>query len=419
MATRSSSEPAKHGAVLLGLGWFLCSLFFFYAFVHRNAPSVMVEDLMRDFAVGGAILGNLSAFYFYAYAGSQVPVGVLIDRFGPRRMISGAVAVAALGSVVFALADQLWLANIGRLLIGFGCAFSFAGALNYAAIWLPTRHFAALGGGAQAMGVLGGIVGQAPLGVAIEHFGWRPTTLALAVAGLALALACAVVLRDKPRRATGVDDHHGLLAGLKIAAVQPQTWLCALFGFSMTSTMLTFGSLWGVPFFERAHNLSTVDAAKLASVLLIGWGIGAPLIGWISDRLQRRRLMMSIGGMLSILGFIGAVYIPSMPLVGVGIALAIQGVGSSSMVLAFALAREHNPDWASGATIGIVNCLVVGSGAIMQPLSGYLLDLGWDGAMQDGARVYSEEAFRGAFLILPAIGFTGFVTTLLMQEKDG
>ncbi len=174
-AAETSSAQAVPRTVLLGFGWFLCAVFFLYAFVQRVAPSVMVDDLMRDFAVGGALLGNLSAYYYYAYAGSQIPVGVLMDRFGPRRLVTLAAALAGAGSLVFVLADGLWLASIGRLMIGFGCAFSFVGALNYAALWFPPNRFATLSGWAQMLGVLGGIIGQAPLGYLVETAGRQPT----------------------------------------------------------------------------------------------------------------------------------------------------------------------------------------------------------------------------------------------------
>ena len=124
---------------LLLLGYFLAAFYFFYAFVQRVAPGIMVDDLMRDFAVGGALLGNLSAFYFYAYASIQMAVGVLMDRIGPRRLMAAACLTAALGSLIFSLADSLALAYAGRLLIGFGSAFAWVGLLTFSATWFPPR----------------------------------------------------------------------------------------------------------------------------------------------------------------------------------------------------------------------------------------------------------------------------------------
>jgi len=403
---------------LLMLGWFLCALFFFYAFVQRVAPSVMVDDLMRDFAVGGAILGNLSAFYYYAYAGSQIPVGVLIDRFGPRRLITVAVAFVAFGSFVFAEADTLWAAYLGRMMIGFGCAFSFAGALNYAAIWMPASRFATLGGWAQMMGVLGGITGQAPLGAAVEAFGWRPVVLVVAVFGAVLAVACGLVLRDRPRAAAD-GDRPGLLAGLGRAASSRQVWLAAAFGMAMTSAMLAFGGLWGVPYVMQAYGYHKAEAAALVSVLFVGWGVGAPLFGWLADRYRRRKLFMVAGATLSTVGIAAAVYLPHAGTVTLAASLVVQGLGASSMVLCFAVGRESTPLWAAGATIGIINGFVVGSGAVLQPLLGWLLDRAWDGTLVEGARLYTRGAYESAFLILPVIGVFGIIVALIVRETHG
>ena len=171
------------------MGWFFCALFFFYAFVLRVAPAVMVEELMREFTVGAAILGYLSATYLYIYAALQIPLGLVVDKYGLRGVVAGACAVCGIGSVVFSLAENVYVAYLGRGLVGAGAAFSFVGALNMAARWFPSR-FAVLGGWAQMMGSVGGFVGQAPLSLAVATFGWRSCNLSLGVAGLFLAVCC-------------------------------------------------------------------------------------------------------------------------------------------------------------------------------------------------------------------------------------
>ena len=414
-APSSAAMPTR---TLLGIGWFLCALFFFYAFVQRVAPSVMVDELMRDFAVGGALVGNLSAFYYYAYAGSQIPVGVMLDRFGPRRLITVAVALVAVGSFVFAGADSLWMAYLGRMLIGFGCAFSFAGALNYAAIWMPAHRFSTLSGGAQMLGVIGGITGQAPLGAAVEAFGWRPMMLVIAVFGAALALACGFILRDRPR-AADAPARPRLLEGLKRAARSGQVWLAAMFGLAMTSAMLAFGGLWGVPYVTQAYDHPKAEAALLVSCLFIGWGIGAPLFGWLADKYRRRKPFMILGAVLSTVGIVAAVYLPHIGDATLALSLVVQGLGASSMVLSFSVGRENTPLWAAGATIGIINGCVVGSGAVLQPLLGWVLDLAWDGTMVEGARVYTAAAYEQAFLVLPVIGLFGLLVAFAVRETYG
>ena len=147
------TRPPPHPLFRLALfGWATGALFFFYAWITRVAPSVMIDELMRDFAVGAAAIGNLSAFYFYGYAGMQIPVGLLMDRFGPRRLMTVAAAGCAAGCVMFALAPALWALSLGRFLIGATAAFSLVGAMTVAGQWFPASTFRAAFGSGDDVG---------------------------------------------------------------------------------------------------------------------------------------------------------------------------------------------------------------------------------------------------------------------------
>src|SRR5262245_23753461 len=209
---RDQPLPIDRSPTLLPLlGWLTGAVFFFYAWVLRVAPSVMVEELMRDFTVGAAVLGHLSAAYFYGYAGMQVPVGLLLDRFGPRRLMTVAALACAAGCVLFALSSSLAAATAGRLLIGASAAFSLVGSMAVAGQWFAASQFAILSGLSMALGMAGGVFGQAPLRLAVEASDWRATTLLLATGGVALSGAAWATVRDKRRGTGGVAT---ALAGL-------------------------------------------------------------------------------------------------------------------------------------------------------------------------------------------------------------
>lgn len=394
------------------LAWTAAAVFFFYAFVLRVSPSVMVGELMAEFQVGGAVFGTLSSLYFFTYAPLQLPVGMLMDRYGPRLMITVAVALAALGSLLFALAPSLEAAYLARLLIGFGSGFSFVGALTVSTQLFPPARFAMLAGLVQGVGILGGIAGQAPLGIAVEHLTWRGAVGLLAAAGAVLAVAAWLVIRDRPGSAHGTSP----MAGLKLVAANRETWLCALFGLAKTAPMLTFGGLWAVPFVMSVHGVERATAASLASLLFLGWGLGAPFNGWLSDRLGRRRAPMLVSSLVATAAMTAIVGLHGLSLTTTGLLFFVNGFASCAMILAFAAVREHNPPGTTGAAYGLVNTFVVGSGAIFQPLAGWLLDLGWDGTIVAGARVYAEGTYRAALWMLPAVSALGIVAALLMKE---
>src|SRR5262245_17694208 len=181
------------------IAWATASFFFFYAWIMRVAPSVMVEELMREFAVGAGVLGHLSAAYFYGYAGMQIPVGLLLDRFGPRRLMTVTGLVCALSCIWFATSTTLAGATASRFLFGAAAAFSLVGSMAVAGQWFPANQFAISSGLSMAMGMTGAVFGQAPLRLAMEASDWRTTTLLLAAGGLALAFCAWATVRDNWR----------------------------------------------------------------------------------------------------------------------------------------------------------------------------------------------------------------------------
>jgi MFS family permease len=412
---RDAPLPPTEGQRLMLplLGWLTGAVFFFYAWVLRVAPSVMVEELMRDFAVGAAVLGHLSAAYFYGYAGMQIPVGLLLDRFGPRRLMTVAALVCAGGCVLFATGESLAAATAGRFLIGASAAFSLVGAMAIAGQWFRSDRFALLSGLAMAAGMAGGVFGQAPLRLAVEASDWRATTLLLAVGGAVLAVAAWATVRDRWRGRGGVGD---VLSGLRAVVRHRQTWLIALAGLATSAPLLAFAGLWGVPFLEAAYGLPRTSAAALTSTMIAGWGVGAPLFGWASDRIGRRRGPLLIGLLLETACLASVVYIPGLPMPVLVATCFLVGFFGSSQIICFALVRENHSPNLSGTAIGFLNGMVTGAGALFQPLVGLLLDLVWSGQTSAGARVYLADDYRIALALLLVCCVAGFFFLLAVRE---
>ena len=395
------------------LGFATGALFFLYAWIMRVAPSVMVDEMMRDLAVGAALIGNLSAFYFYGYAGMQVPVGLLIDRFGARRLMAVAGLVCSLGCVVFATSANFWGVAGGRFLIGASAAFSFVGAMSVAALWFPPRRFALLSGLAMLLGMAGGVLGQAPLRLLVDASDWRSASLWLACGGVAVALASLTFVRDRLRPAA---TSPRLFGGLTQVAGNPQTWIISLAGLGTTAPLLGFAGLWGVPYLVTAYGLERTAAASITSMMFVGWGIGAPLMGWFSDYVGRRRPVFIAGLALCMVSLAALLYLPDLPVPGLMALCLACGFGGSSQIVGFATAREANPVRFSATTLGLVNGMVTGAGALYQPLVGWLLDLAWNGQLVAGVRAYDAATYRTALSVLVAGSALGCLATLLIRE---
>jgi sugar phosphate permease len=397
--------------------WAMGALFFFYAFLHRVAPSVMVPDLMRDFQVGASALGGLSAFYFYAYVAVQMPTGLMADRFGPRRLLTAAALVSAIGGLLFANTDNLTLAGLGRLLVGTGAGFGFVCTLRMITDWFPPQRLALLTGATMMLGMAGGVFGQAPLALMVESVGWRPTMTGVALFGVVIALGAWLITKDQ-RGAGAVPTHHApsVVGGVRVVLANPQTWVLAAYGFSIVVIMFAFGSLWGVPYLQQVHGMSRPDAAFSASLILLGWGLFSPLVGWLSDRWRRRKLPMIFGAFLTLVTMAPVLYMPGLSGVAIKVLLFLCGVSMAGMVVTFATVREHNENAHAGTAMAFVNMAVIGSGAVMQPLTGWLLDKGWDGKLDGGVRIYTPEAFEAAFVVLPLSCVCAMVLAMLVRE---
>jgi MFS family permease len=234
------------------------------------------------------------------------------------------------------------------------------------------------------------------------------------VVGFGLMLAAWLFVRDRRRGSGGVG---AVFEGLRRVAANRETWLNAVAGLGSTGPLLAFAGLWGVPYLQAVHDIDRVTAGTVTSVTFIGWGIGAPLIGWFSDRIGKRRSPLIAGMILSALSLVAILYLPGIPLWGVAVLCFGIGFGGSAQIVCFALVREHNLPQYSGTAIGMVNALVTGAGALFQPMIGWLLDLSWDGLMVDGARVYAIGAYNLAFGVLVAGCIVGILCAVAVRES--
>lgn len=376
----------------------------------------MTTELMREFAVGGAALGSLSAFYFYAYASIQLPVGMLTDRFGPRKLMSFAALLCGLASIGFAFSDSVLSASIGRAFIGATVAFGFVGTMAIAGYWFRPAQYAMLAGLLQSVGMSGAIFGQAPLRQLVEALGWRETMLVLALLALVLAVLIFVLVPQRSARQKLEPAHPGALGGLRAVAANPQTWICAIIGFGMAATMLGFGGLWAVPWLHTTQGYSTTEAAAITSMIFVGWALFSPLCGWFSDRIERRNGILICGSIIAFTALAALLYLTPQTTGGLMALIFVMGVGGSAMTVCFGSVRELNNPAYNSTALGLMNMCVVGSGAVMQPLIGWLLDLGWSGALEQGARVYSAEGYAHAFHSLLAVNALALVATFFLRE---
>ena len=414
-------------------------VFFLYAFIQRVAPSIMTEELMRDFKVGATSLGVLSGAYFYTYAALQLPVGLLIDRFGPRRLMGGAALLGCLASLGFASSETLFAATVFRAMIGAAVAFAFVGTLSILSTEFRPRQFSLLAGILQSMGMAGALMGQAPLRWLIELRGWQQVfrDLAWFAALLAIALYLLVPRRrnkpiddeaktasdatneSQPASATITDHnltHLSFTQSLLLVIRNRQSWYCALFGFGMAAPMLAFAGLWGIPWAQVAYDLAPVNAAATVSWLFIGWAMFAPVAGWLSEFTQRRKPVLIGGAIVSLTSLSLLIYVPGWSTASLLGLLFICGCAGSTMIVLFSSVKELNDQRSNAAAMGFANMFVVGSGGILQFLLGWMLDLSAGNFNQAAVLRFSVDNYQQSFTLLIASSFMALVTAVLIRE---
>lgn len=401
--------------------WILAAFVFFYAFIQRVSPGVMVEDLMSTFAIGATVTGTLSALYFYPYVLLQVPLGALIQQIGPRILLTISLVIAGFGSILFGTAESIYVAYIGRILVGIGSAVGFLGSLSIAAKWFPAHRFAFLSGLVMFFGMSGGIFGQSPLSILIETNGWRNAMWYLGIFSFALAAIIFLFVRNEPEGMETQSSKENIWKetwkGLSKAVKSLEVWKVAIVASTMSGPMLTFGGLWATPYLAQTYSISSTEAASYSSFLFMGWAFGAPFFGWLSDRIRKRKLMLNLGSGILCLLVAAICFIPNLPLF-ISICLLVGvGVTGAAMTVCFALARENAPAEISGSVIGIVNSMTVASGAILQPAVGFILDTVWDGTQNAGINIYQTTDYRTGFIVVLVATVIGFLTSLKLRES--
>lgn len=407
--------------------WFLAALFYLYENVIQVSPGVMVPDLMKAFSINSAALGGLIAFFFYSYASMQIPVGVLVDNYSARVLLTIAALSCATGCVLFGLASGVIMIALGRLLIGFGAAFAAVCVMKLAATWFPARKFSLLVGLMVTMGMLGSMIGETPLAILVDSLGWRHSMLLLAVLGVILAILIAMIVRHSPldlaKGTNGLGANksprtQSLLHGLLTVLKSGQSWIVATYGGLMFASTSIFGGLWGVPFLMKAYGLDKPAAAGIVSIMFFGWVVGSPLSGLLTTILRsyKKTLLISSAGALTVL--LAVLYVPNLPIAALSAFIFCFGVFSSFFLPSFTLMRDLHTDASSGAALGFMNSANMVGGALGQPFIGLLLDAQWDGTLINGVRIYSVADYQYALSSLPILILLSLVLIPFIHEKQ-
>ena len=362
--------------LMCGLGL----LFYCYEYYLRVAPSVMADQLRQSFGLGEAAFGHLAACYYYAYTPMQIPVGVMIDRFGLRRILAIACLACAMGTYLLAETPYFFMAQVGRFLVGFGSAFAYVGVLKLSDLWLPRKYFALMAGIATTLGMVGASGGQMLMTALVERYDWRNTLEYGAAAGVLLTLLLWCCLRDKKEpapiaasRAALHDSAFLPLDSLKEIMRSRQIWINGTIGCLTFLPLSGFAETWTVSFL-RALEFSKEEAALGSSMLFFGFACGGPLWGLISEKMRSRRLPLIFGSFVSAIFMAWVIFMPMASVHGMYALLFAASFFASAEILVFAVSNDIVRSSVSATAASFTNMITMIGGMVLPPLIGRLLD---------------------------------------------
>lgn len=398
--------------------WGLAATFYFSDYMARVAPTVMHRFLQTDFGINEAGFGTLTASFYIPYILMQIPVGLTVDRISIRWILTLMSIVTALGCAVFGFADSLWIASLGRMLIGFSAAFAFISALRLATSWFPPAMLGLLAGLTQALGMLGGASGQAPVSFLVSAVGWRHSMFVIGFLFILLAGMLYQYVQDSPESSHAQKKNAqkvSILTSLKIILSSKQTWVNALYAGFLYAPAAVIGEAIGPAYLQYGRGLPVHAAAFATGLIFIGWVFGGPVSGWLSDRLGRRKPVMIVSAVCGLVIMLLLVYYPHLHTKLVYVLLFLFGFTNAGVAIAYAVSTELHDRSVVGTAIAFTNMASIFVGATLQPIVGRLVDY------VAGARGYHVESlllsdFQFGLRVLPLCSLIALFLAFMVKE---
>jgi MFS family permease len=350
--------------------WLLVAIYYFYQYALRSAPSVMIPELTGAFGVNALGVSAIVGMFYYGYSPFSLVAGTSIDRFGAKRVIPIGAAVVGIGALLFGTGN-VTLANIGRFLQGAGGAFALIGAVYLITKNFPASIAASLIGATQMFGMAGGSAGQFLVGPIIKSgISWDRFWIYAGCLGLIISGVLLVLLPKENKAATrGGGAFSALLRSLGRVFRNPQSLLCGFISGLLFIPTTILGMTWGVRFLQEARGREFEAAVTLAATVPLGWMIGCPLLGFISDRLGRRKPVI-FGGTIMLLAVLTWVLFGNPEVLRGHTVGILMGIASGAAMLPYTVIKEANPPELGGTATGVVNFLNFTFSALLGPVFG-------------------------------------------------
>ncbi|WCR58085.1 MFS transporter [Wolbachia endosymbiont of Ctenocephalides felis wCfeJ] len=397
--------------------WFLPLSFFAYQFILRLWPGLMMHQIMEQFAIDTGHFGILAAFYYYGYSGMQIPVAILLDRFGARYIVFVSATFCGIATLMFTYTNSFYLAALSRFLIGACSAAGFLGVSKVVSEWFSRDRYAKMIGLSFTLGLMGAIYGGKPIGLLVENHEWQSVALTLGVLSITIGFIAYLALRS-PQNTRDVNSNEQFKIGsLKSVLTSRLIWYLALSNFLMVGSLEGFADVWGISYLTTAYNLSKGNAAGIISFIFCGMLFGGPLLAWLSKR-QGSYTVIVMCGFGMALAFTLLLMSKTYNALALSCLFFLVGIMCCYQAIVFVAGSELVAVKDLGITIAFLNSINMLGGSFFHTLIGKVLDLSWSGTFsKEGVMLYDLYAYQYALSAIPICACLGAVIVLVTSVR--
>jgi MFS family permease len=401
------------------LPWVVCfaaTLFFFYEFIQGNMFASIAADIMQDFQIQADKMAYLSSVYYLSNVVFLFIAGMVLDRFSIKNTILIAMLFCVISTITLAHAHSFSMALCCRFITGIGSAFCFLGPVRLASHWFPPKRMALVTGAIVTMAMTGGMLAQYPLTKLVAYVGWREAVNDVGILGLAMLLLMMCWIKERPLVAVKTEGKPiKVLMAAKKAYLNPQYLRAAFYTSLMNMAIAVFGAMMGTLYLEQRLSIGAEQAAMVNGMLFFGAIVGAPLMGWMSDKIGLRIMPMKVGVLASMLTLLAVLYLP-VSLSQMMVLFFLLGFFTSAQVISYALVAESSSPMMTATAVSVISILTQGGYLVYQNVFSTLLTHQGSMRLINGVPTYLLDAYQHAAIILPIGLLVAFIMLLGLKE---
>jgi sugar phosphate permease len=401
------------------LMWALPTSFFAYQFMMRIIPGLIMPELIQKFQIDATAYGFFASIYYLGYAGMQIPLALLLDRYSPKIIISLCVFLCAFGTISLLYTDNWSIALFSRFVTGASSATAFLGTSKLVSLWFPAHLYSRMIALNCTFGLIGAIYGGKPMSILISTFGWQESLLFMSLVGFAMAFSFFLLIKSPKNIEAKSENSSSIVKNLKTVLCDRRLIIIAIANLLMVGALEGFADVWGISYLMSAREMSKNDAALITSTVFFGMLFGGPFLAYVANKVKSYYpVISSCGFLISITFTIVLLFNANLGETTLYGLLFLVGILCCYQVLVFSMGASLVSPALAGITVAFLNCVNMLGGSFFHTTIGYVLDLSWSGQVENSSKIYDVQSYTYALSIIPIAAFIGGILFILANYRE-